>query len=154
MKEIMILAAVMLAAHAGAETQPSKETTMIARGTFEVKVMPQPKGETDLFAGYIVDKEFAGDFTGSSKGQMLAAETPVQGSAAYVAFESATGNLQGKQGSFLMQHKGNMQGDSKSLDINIVPDSGTGELKGISGTCKIIIDNGKHFYELQYSLPE
>ena len=38
------------------------------------------------------------------------------------------------------------------LTIIVVPDSGTDELKGISGKLTIKIENGKHFYEFDYSL--
>ncbi len=34
------------------------------------------------------------------------------------------------------------------------PDSGTGELIGLTGTMKIDIVDGKHFYEFGYALPE
>jgi hypothetical protein len=39
------------------------------------------------------------------------------------------------------------------LTITVVPDSGTEELKGITGLVTIKIENGKHFYDFEYSLP-
>jgi hypothetical protein len=33
-----------------------------------------------------------------------------------------------------------------------VPDSGTGELEGLSGKLEIKIDDGQHFYEFDYAL--
>ena len=40
------------------------------------------------------------------------------------------------------------------LSITVVPDSGTGQLKGLSGKMNIIIAEGKHSYDFEYTLPE
>jgi hypothetical protein len=40
------------------------------------------------------------------------------------------------------------------LTITVVPDSGTGQLAGITGDFKVIIADGKHSYEFEYTLPE
>jgi hypothetical protein len=40
------------------------------------------------------------------------------------------------------------------LNIVVVPDSGTEELTGLDGTMRIVIDKGKHSYELQYSISD
>ena len=40
------------------------------------------------------------------------------------------------------------------MQVIVVPGSGTGELKGIAGTFTIKIENGQHFYDLDYTLPE
>ena len=99
-------------------------------------------------------KQFAGDLDGTSKGQMLGTQSEaVEGSGGYVAMERFTGTLGGKKGSFTMQHIGTMQGGKFDLNIAVVPDSGTGELTGISGKLKIIIEGSKHLYEFDYSLP-
>lgn len=67
--------------------------------------------------------------------------------------ERVTGTLDGKNGSFALQHFGTMNRGKQHLRIEIVPDSGTGELTGISGTMDIIIEKGAHFYVLDYALP-
>ncbi|MDQ3282696.1 MAG: DUF3224 domain-containing protein, partial [Acidobacteriota bacterium] len=77
----------------------------------------------------------------------------VQGSAGYVAIERVTGTLHGRTGSFAMQHFGTMNRGEPSLNITIIPDSGTDQLTGISGRMNIIIAEGKHSYELDYTLP-
>ena len=155
MKQMMILiAAVMLFSFsAAAQTNNKKENfTMTARGTFDVKVIPQ--GPDDKSAGpfgrMLLDKKFQGDLVGSSQGQMLAAMTAVKGSGGYVALELVEGVLNGKKGTFILQHSGTMQNDAFDLQIQVVPDSGTGELEGIKGTLKIIIE--KHSYEFTYEL--
>jgi hypothetical protein len=79
--------------------------------------------------------------------------TPVKGSAGYVAIERFTGSLMGRSGSFVFQHSGSMNQGAQQLSITVVPDSGTGALKGLAGQFKIRIENGQHFYEFDHSLP-
>jgi hypothetical protein len=126
-----------------------------ASGTFDVKLAPL----TDEFSAdtgigrNTIDKEFHGDLEGTSKGQMLAAMGSVKGSAGYVAMEKVTGTLKGRSGSFVLQHNATMTRGTPELSIKVVPDSGTGQLEGITGTLTIKIDQGKHSYEFDYSLP-
>ncbi len=161
MKQFMILFGLTLAGLAicvradvmdGASKQ--KEKTMTARGTFDVKVTQQPQDDSagGPFSRLFLDKKFHGDLDAASKGQMMAAGTAVEGSGAYVAFELVTGTLNGKRGSFIFQHKGTMRKGAYELSVTVVPDSGTDELTGISGSMKIIIEGSKHFYEFEYTL--
>ncbi|MGH8369833.1 MAG: DUF3224 domain-containing protein [Gammaproteobacteria bacterium] len=115
---------------------------------------PFNKDEGSMLGRMSIEKTFKGDLEGSGKGEMLTGGNPQQGSAGYVAMEQVTGTLHGKQGTFLLQHNGSMNRGAPSLTVSVVPDSGTGELTGISGTLTIKIDAGKHFYEFDYSLPE
>lgn len=130
--------------------------TKIAKGTFEVKMTPMAAEDAvgDAAIGRLgMVKEFAGDLTGTSKGQMLGNQSEVvKGSGGYVAMESFTGTLNGKKGGFILQHIGTMQGGKFDLNVAVVPDSGSGELTGISGKMKIIIEGSKHLYEFEYSL--
>jgi hypothetical protein len=82
---------------------------------------------------------------------MLSAGSATQGSAGYVAIDHVTGTLEGRKGSFVLQHSGTMNRGAPSLSITVVPDSGTGDLAGLSGTLKIDIIDKKHFYEFDYS---
>jgi hypothetical protein len=84
---------------------------------------------------------------------MLSAGTSVKGSAGYVAIERVSGTLDGRQGTFVLQHSGTMSRGAPELVVRVVPDSGTGELVGITGSMRIIIAAGKHSYELDYSIP-
>jgi Protein of unknown function (DUF3224) len=131
-----------------------KEIAKTARGTFDVKVAAQPQDDSagGPFGRLFLDKQFHGDLNATSKGQMLAAGTAVEGSGAYVAFELVTGTLSGKSGSFILQHKGTMRKGVYDLNVTVVPDSGTNELAGIAGDMKIIIVGGKHSYEFEYTL--
>ena len=127
-----------------------------ASGTFEVKMNPQaPEDKVgDPTVGRMsLDKQFHGDLEAASKGQMLAVMTEVQGSAGYVAMERVNGALQGKSGTFALQHSGTMTRGVPELSITVVPDSGTGQLVGLAGKMTINIVEGKHFYEFEYTLP-
>jgi hypothetical protein len=126
-----------------------------ASGTFEVKLAPQPKdayADGATLGRLTIDKQFRGDLAGASRGQMLSAGTPVKGSAGYVAMELVTGTLAGRAGTFVFQHSGTMDRGAATLRLTVVPDSGTGELTGLSGSMAIIIADGKHSYEMEYAL--
>lgn len=127
---------------------------MTARGEFEVKVIPQPADDPAAgpFGRLFLDKRFHGNLEGTSKGQMVAARTAVEGSGAYVAFELVSGALHGKIGTFILQHRGTMRRNAPTMEVTVVPDSGTGELTGIAGSMRIVIERGKHSYELTYTL--
>jgi Protein of unknown function (DUF3224) len=129
---------------------------MNARGTFEVQIAPMPvDAYTDAatLGRMTIDKQFSGDMVGTGKGQMLTGMGNAKGSAAYSAIERFTGTVAGKRGSFVMQHTGVMTRGAQSLLITIVPDSGSDELAGITGTLKIIIEGKQHSYEFEYALP-
>lgn len=129
-----------------------------ASGTFDVKLAPvgndsTPEGPN--LARMSIDKVFAGDLDGVSKGEMItAAGITVKGSAAYSAVERVTGVLHGKKGSFALQHTGVMDRGKPSLNITVVPDSATGELSGLTGRMDIIIEGKEHKYVFEYSMPK
>ena len=130
--------------------------TTHARGTFEVKMTPQPAqdGIGDPGIGRMaLDKQFRGELEATGKGQMLAAGTDVSGSAGYVALERVSGTLHGRSGTFALQHNGTMTRGTPQLSITVVPDSGSGELLGLAGTLAITITDGQHFYDFEYTLP-
>lgn len=126
-----------------------------AAGPFDVKVTPQDdKSDDPLLARMTLDKQYHGDLEATGKGQMLTASTDVKGSGAYVAIEKVSGSLQGRTGTFVLQHTGTMTNNAPQLAITVVPDSGTGQLKGIAGKMTIIIaPGGKHSYDFEYTLP-
>jgi hypothetical protein len=144
-----------LAVFVHAQGAPAKEKvlTIHASGTFDVKLTPQAAEEGDAGLGRMaIDKQFHGDLEGTSKGFMLASSaTIVKGSGGYVAMEKVTGTLKGRAGSFVLQHSGTMTRGTPQLSVTVVPDSGAGDLEGITGTLTIEIDQGKHSYEFDYS---
>ena len=123
-----------------------------ATGTFEVKMSPQDAPESPGVGRMLLDKQFHGDLEATSKGQMLAAMTAVQGSAGYVAIEQVSGKLHGRAGTFVLQHNGLMNRGEPSLSLTVVPDSGTGELAGLSGKMDILVEGGKHSYVFEYAI--
>jgi hypothetical protein len=131
--------------------------TIHASGPFDVKLNPQ--GPDEITQGTAVgrmsiDKQFHGDLEATSKGQMLMAGTEVQGSAGYVAIEQVSGTLRGREGTFVLQHSATMNRGVPQLSIRVIPDSGTGELAGLTGQMDIQIADGKHSYTFEYGLPE
>ena len=99
-----------------------------------------------------IDKQFHGDLEATSKGEMLTVGTAIKNTAVYVAVERVSGTLHGKTGTFALHHTGVMNRGAASLAITVVPDSGTGELAGLTGTMSIEIVNGKHSYVFEYAL--
>ncbi len=129
--------------------------TTHVKGTFDVKLLPldpHHRSEEARIARMAIDKQFHGELDAISQGEMLSAGTAVKGSAGYVAVERVTGTLQGRRGSFTLQHNATMIRGAPYLNIIVVPDSGSGELKGITGTMSIRVEHGTHYYELEYSL--
>jgi hypothetical protein len=129
--------------------------TSHATGTFEVKMTPQTSGDKGAVAPvgrYSLDKQFKGDLEGTSRGEMLAVGTAVEGSAGYVAMEQFTGALSGRRGAFALQHTGTMTRGTPQLSVTVVPDSGTGELIGLAGRMEIKVADGEHSYDLEYTI--
>lgn len=130
--------------------------TRKARGPFEVKLTRQAaeEGADPSLARMTIAKQFHGALEGTSHGQMLSAGTAVPSSAGYVAIERVTGTLDGRRGAFTLQHNATMNRGTPSLAITVVPDSGTDQLEGLTGSMDIIREGGNHSYEFDYSLPE
>lgn len=157
---LALLATLALPPIAAAQAAPpstpgAPAMTHHAKGPFDVKMAPQDQdvGEGSTLGRMSLDKTFHGDLEATGKGQMLTASADTPGSAVYVAVERVTGTLHGKAGSFALVHKGVMRGAERKLSVEIVPDSGSGALKGIAGSLTIEIVDGKHLYDLQYTLP-
>ena len=127
------------------------------KGEFDVKRTPE--GGFDLGGGAVAghfrfDKQFHGALDATGIVHMLAVGTQVDGSAAYVAVERIDGTLDGLRGAFLTQHNGTLDRGAPTLSLNVVPDSGTGELEGLRGRMQIDIVEGKHFYTFDYEIAE
>ena len=128
---------------------------MQASGTFEVTLTPQAPSagiEPAQLGRQTIVKQFHGDLEATSLGEMLAAMSPVPGSAGYVAMERVDGTLHGCRGSFVLQHSGTMTRGTSALSVSVVPDSGTGELAGLRGTMSIEIVQRRHSYRFDYLL--
>lgn len=129
-----------------------------ASGAFDVKITPQKPDNKEAEASGLSrmsgDKQYHGDLEATGHVEMLATSATAPRSGAYVALERVSGKLKGRDGSFTLCHTGIMNRGTPELTILVVPDSGTGELTGLSGTMKInIAADGKHSYEMEYTLP-
>ena len=137
--------------------QKGVSMTKHAKGAFDVKVTPQKpdskEAETSKLGRMSLDKQFHGDLEATSTGEMLAAMTEIKGSAGYVAMERVNGTLHGRSGTFVLQHSATMTRGVPQMNVTVVPDSGTDGLVGLTGTMTIKIEEGKHFYEFDYTLP-
>jgi hypothetical protein len=133
-------------------------STKHIRGTFAVEMTPQQppadSAEAPFFGRMLIKKQFQGALDATSRGEMLAVRTAVKGSAGYVAMELVTGTIEGRQGTFILQHSGSMNQGASELDVRVISDSATGELAGLAGRVKIDIVEGVHYYDFDYTLPE
>jgi hypothetical protein len=130
---------------------------MHAKGYFDVTLTPQkpdnPPAQGAALARMSIDKRYHGSIDGTAQGEMLAVGDGKQ-HGAYVAIEKVTATLDGRSGSFALVHRAAMnQGTPQNWEILVVPGSGTEQLAGIGGALTITNRDGKHFYELQYTLP-
>jgi len=156
----LLLAVISIAAYSKDSTPPhdpgaESKMTQVANGKFDVLIKPlsvDNAGQDDKLGRMSIDKTISGDLIGTAKGQMLTAGTEVKGSAGYVAIEQVTGTLNGRKGTFILQHTATMNRGEPAMDIHVVPDSGTGELTGLKGNFKIQIIDGEHRYEFSYHL--
>jgi Protein of unknown function (DUF3224) len=133
------------------------ERMSVATGTFDVKLNPlkqeAPAEEAGL-ARLSIDKQFHGDLSGKSLGEMMAVRTAIKESAGYVAIERVTGTLAGRSGNFVLQHTGIANRGALQLTVGVVPDSGTDGLTGLAGSMAIVVEGGKHTYTFTYTLPD
>jgi Protein of unknown function (DUF3224) len=142
------------------ESGTGGRTMKHAKGSFEVKIVPEEASAAEKAAGIArmsIDKVVSGDLVGSTKGEMLTSTTAGTGAMAYVAIETVRATLDGRGGTFVLIHKATMNKNdpkSQSLNISVVPSSGTEGLTGIVGDFSIHIDGtGKHTYSFDYELP-
>lgn len=125
------------------------------KGKFEIKTSPAAPDENIKKMGgmaMVFEKIFAGEIDAKSKVSMFGIMNGELGSGGYIAFELIEGAIEGKRGTFVMQHSCFMNKGKDEQYIKVVPDTGTAELKGISGNMKIEIIEGQHFYTFEYSL--
>ncbi|MBS0365062.1 MAG: DUF3224 domain-containing protein [Proteobacteria bacterium] len=128
-----------------------------ATGSFDVKITAQ-KHDSQIaraanFDRRTIDKRFHGPLEATGKGEMIATSTEVKESAAYVALERVSGRLNGRSGSFVLQHMAIMNRGKPQMTVTVVPDSGSGELRGLTGAMTITVGpDGAHSYDFSYSL--
>jgi hypothetical protein len=126
-------------------------------GTFDVTITPETLSDTAAQSGLgrlSLDKRYHGALEASAQGEMLSVRASVSGSAGYVALERVEGTLDGRRGSFYLQHSGTMTRGAPALSVTVVPDTGTEQLQGLRGSLAIRIEDGKHYYDFTYDIVE
>jgi hypothetical protein len=154
---LAVLIFVFLTLSAQSQSESSKEAIMTghATGPFDVKMTPPDDKAGDGLTRMVLDKQYHGDLEGTAKGEMLTGGISANHSGAYVAMEKFTGTLHGRSGSFVLHHTGIMTNGKPDLTILVAPDSGAGQLAGITGKMTInIAADGKHSYDFEYTLPK
>jgi hypothetical protein len=124
-------------------------------GPFEVRSHFEPPYDTrdgNTLGRARFDKRFHGAFDAVGEVHMLSARTAVPDSGTYVAIERVEGSIEGAAGTFVFAHTGHMDRGKQSLEVVVVPDSGTGALRGLTGRMAIRIEDGKHFYDFTYAI--
>ena len=118
--------------------------------TWEPEVVDERPGAA--LTRVVLTKTFTGALTGSSTVHMTSAADGEGRPAAYTAFERYVGGLDGRKGSFVLQHCA-PGSHGERLSVRVVPGTGTEELAGITGELDIRIDDeGNHSYDFRYEL--
>lgn len=124
-------------------------------GKFDIVTIPQAPDKALAYIGAMnlhFEKTFHGPLNGKSTVAMMGLMNKEIGSGGYVALEKFEGTVEGKKGSFCLQHSSTMDRGNPQQKIQIVPDSGTEELKAIKGEMQIEITEGQHYYFFMYQL--
>lgn len=108
------------------------ETLQTITATFEITgwdevTYDRPAAGPELSRA-TVRKSFSGPLEGTSVAELLTA-----GTAGYLSSERVEGTLDGRRGTFVLQHGGVGDGPDARSFGHVVPDSGTGELSGLRG---------------------
>jgi len=97
-----------------------------------------------------VRKRFSGPLEGTSSAELLTAKG--DGGAGYLASERVEASLEGRRGTFVMQHGGIGDETEQRAFGSIVPGSGTGELEGLRGDATFAHDDAGARLTLSYTL--
>lgn len=105
----------------------------------------------------LVLKRYRGALEGVGRARLLMCRAdPASNSenAGYVASERVEGRLDGREGTFVLQHWGVVAaGAPPTTAGHVVPGSGTGELTGLTGSMEIAVTpDGTHALKLDYEL--
>ncbi|MES2856213.1 MAG: DUF3224 domain-containing protein [Bdellovibrionota bacterium] len=126
-----------------------------AKGKFEIKATPIQADEISEQIGFMrmtFDKKFEGVLDAKGSVSMMGIMDRELGSGGYVAIERITGTLEGRTGTFCLQHSSLMNRNTPLQSIAVIPDTGTDDLAGITGSMTIDIVEGQHYYNFHYEL--
>ncbi|MER7076568.1 Protein of unknown function [Saccharopolyspora kobensis] len=111
------------------------DTTTTVQAEFEIdswdEVPYEEPSEGPKLTRIVIRKTYRGALRGTGVAEVLTAQGAA--GAGYVASERIEATLEGKQGTFVIQHGGLADGDDQSTFGTVVPHSGTAGLAGLSG---------------------
>ena len=98
------------------------------------------------------EKKFEGGLVATSVVAMMGMMDQKKGSGGYVALERVVGEIEGLKGSFCLQHSSFMTRGVPLQKIQVIPDTGTDELEGLTGDMVIEIIDSQHYYTFNYEI--
>ena len=127
------------------KTEVARETTSMrkqAKATFGIKSWDEKpynemNGLPKLTRASVI-KSYQGDITGEGKLESLMMYRD-DGTASFVGLERVVGSVGGRSGSFVLQHSGTFKEGIATVTLVVVPDSGTGDLRGLRGEGKFAV---------------
>jgi hypothetical protein len=120
----------------------TKATGRIEVQTYEPQAYEEPENGPQLVEIHVTEK-FSGDIEGQGVVRFLQAIRG-DGSASFVGIERVTGRIGDRNGSFLLQDAGTLEGSTVSGEWFVIPGSGTGELAGLRGEGGFEAELGQH----------
>jgi hypothetical protein len=127
-----------------------------AEGTFQIRGWEETR-YADMEAGRglaeaAVTQDFAGDITGTGAVRWHMCYRS-DGTADWVGMQQISGQIAGREGTFVLRTVGTFDGAKASGDWQVVVGSGTGEMAGLTGTGRIEAPMGQQAtYSLDYDL--
>ena len=125
-----------------AQTRPTAHLS----GTFtfrnwEEKPFSEAEGGAKLGHALVVN-DFHGGIEGTGTcGYLLVYRSESEG--VFHGYEQVVGSVEGRSGSFVLEHSGTFEGDTVHCRLSIVPGAGTGGLAGLRGTGGFTAEHGK-----------
>ena len=96
-------------------------------------------------------QSFSGDIDGEGEVHWLMLYRPDK-TAHFVGLQRITGSIGGRTGSFVATAEGDHDGTGSTITFSIAPNSGIGELTGISGDGSLVTKGGPSgTYQLDYT---
>ena len=99
-----------------------------------------------------VIKTYTGDIEGQGHVEYLMMYRS-DGSATFVGLERVVGQIEGRNGTFVLQRTGVFEGGQAKESYSVIPGSATGDLQGLTGDGQSAVGHGmEHPFTLSYEL--
>ena len=124
------------------DTAKTHATGRIEVKTYDPRPYDEPSDGPQLTEIHVTET-FTGDIEGEGAVRFLQAVRK-DGSASFAGIERVTGKLGDREGTFLLQDTGTLEGSTVSGHWFVVPGSGTAELTGLRGDGGFTAELGQH----------